>query len=114
MELINSTAHPLPRPRLDKLLHEKGAEAYVAALVQQFGSMIAQSEDLRPFRHVRMAYAGAKNVEVDRLFVREMSKLLSPELQAKLIKELPRAYRREVEAWKSMPAWARFILRLRA
>jgi hypothetical protein len=114
MNLKNGTAHTFPDRRLDQLLHEHGSEAYVDALVKQFGSMVAWSEDQRAFRYIRLAYAGAKNVRVDRLFVREISKLLTPKLQAQLIKELPRSYRREVEAWKSMPAWARFILRLRA
>jgi hypothetical protein len=41
-----------------------------------------------------------------------MSGFLSDELQKDLIKELPKAHRRDVDLWHKLPRWARILLRL--
>jgi hypothetical protein len=95
-----------------QILKNAGDEAYVRAIAADYGPTISRSGDLRLFRHLRTAYAGANNVALDRLFVVEISKLLPPDLQRELIKELPRTYRRQLERWNRLPRWVRFILRL--
>jgi hypothetical protein len=59
-----------------------------------------------------LKYAGAKHVEVDRLFLREMSKQLPDEMQRVLLKELPRSFRREMEIWSNAPWWKRLLDKL--
>jgi hypothetical protein len=110
----NGNVYELPDPPdYKRILDEQGSEAYVRRLVVQYGPRIAASYDLRLFRQIRRHFAGAQNVEVDRLFLREMSKELPQDLQEKLIQELPRSYRKEVEQWNKMPFLWRFFLRLR-
>jgi hypothetical protein len=111
MKPMNGKVYPLADPDFEVILQEKGAPAYVQALVDQYGAMITNSYDLRVFRHLRLAYAGAKNMEVDRLFVREMSKRLPLRLQDELRKELPKDYRADLDRWNKLPGWVRFILK---
>jgi hypothetical protein len=59
--------------RLAPILNTFGKEAYVEAISAGFGPRIARSGDLRLFRHLRRAYAGVHNVELDRLSVREIA-----------------------------------------
>ena len=108
---MDGSVHTLP-DEFARILAEKGEEEYVKKLVQVFGPRIAQASDLRLFRHLRLKYAGALNVEIDRSFVREMSKELPTELQRQLLKELPKSSRREVEIWRSLPWWDRFLREL--
>jgi hypothetical protein len=111
---MNGSVYRLPESEdYKRLLKEEGSDAYVRRLVVQYGPRIAASYDLRLFREIRRVFAGAQNVEVDRLFLREMSKELPADLQVELIKELPRSYRKEVEQWNTMPLLMRLILRWR-
>lgn len=108
---MNGSIHTLP-DEFERVLAEKGEQEYVRRLVQVFGSRLARSNDLRLFRHLRLKYAGAKHVEVDRLFLREMSKQLPDEMQRVLLKELPRSFRREMEIWRNAPWWKRILNKL--
>jgi hypothetical protein len=109
--LMNGSVHTRPN-EFERVLVEKGEQEFVEKLVQVFASRLSKSKDLRLFRHLRLMYAGAKHVEVDRLFVPEMSKELPDDMQRLLLKELPRSYRREVEIWRNAPWWERLLSRL--
>ena len=108
---MDGTVHTLP-DEFERVLAEKGEQEYIEKLVQVFAPRLVRSNDLRLFRHLRLKYAGARHVEVDRLFVREMSKELPDELQNLLLKELPKSYRREVEIWRNAPWWVRLMNKL--
>jgi hypothetical protein len=112
---MSGTVYRLPEPEEhQRLLREEGHAAYVHRLVVQYGPFIASSYDLRLFRQVRSVFVGGKESDLDRLFIREMSKELLPSLQQKLIDELPRSYRPEVERWKNLHWWARLLLQMRS
>jgi hypothetical protein len=95
-----------------RVLQARGKRAYVRRIARDFGKELALSRDLELFHLLRQRYASGDHVECDRLFVRVMSRFLSDELQKDLIKELPKAHRRDVELWHKLPRWARIILRL--
>jgi hypothetical protein len=57
MKPMNGKAYPLTDPDFEVILQEKGAPAYIQALVDQYGTMIANSYDLRVFRHLRLTPA---------------------------------------------------------
>jgi hypothetical protein len=104
-----------PEPELNDyshLLRTRGKRAYVRRIARDFGPQLTRSRDLELFRRLRQRYASGDHVECDRLLVRVMSGFLSDELQKELIKELPKAHRRDVELWHKLPRWARILLRL--
>ena len=109
--LMNGSVHALP-DEFERVLAEKGEKEYVKKLVQVFATRLLKSKDLRLFRHLRLKYAGARHVELDRLFIRELSKELPDEMQRLLLKELPKSYRREVEIWRNSPWWERLLNKL--
>lgn len=98
-----------PPDRFEEILAEHGEEQYVNALVEEFSSRLAKSNDLRLCRYLRRKYAGIRHPEIDRLFVREISKQLPHEMQQLLLHELPRSHRRKLEI--SSPS-GRLILRV--
>jgi hypothetical protein len=106
--LLDGPLRTLP-DKFERILAEKGEEEYVKRLVKVFASRLAESKDLRLFRYLRLKYAGARHIEVDRLFVRELSKELPDEMQTLLLKELPKSYLREVEIWRNAPWWLRLV-----
>jgi hypothetical protein len=115
MSPLNGRMYGLPALKdYDDVLQRHGKQAYVRAIAEDFAPRISRSGDLRLFRHLRRAYAGASHVDLDRLFVREIAKLLPPELQQELMKELPKRHRRDLELWNTLPWFARFILRIRS
>jgi hypothetical protein len=97
-EKMNGSVYRLPeREEFSQVLREQGAEAYVRLLAQRFGPMLAASPDLTLFRQLRQMYAGAGQMDLDQLFVQEMSRHLPLPLQQELEQELPESYRDDVE-----------------
>ena len=111
---MSGTVHRLPEPKVQKrILREEGRAAYVDRLVVQYGPFVAKSHDLRLFQQVRSVFVGDKDAALDQLYIREMSRELSPRLQEELIYQLPRSLRSDVEHWRKMRWWSRLLLQVR-
>lgn len=76
---------PLPSVEtFDKMLVEKGPEAYVAKLVEVYGRHVRRGgpKAERLFRQVRVGYIGFKDKNLYAIYVREMLKIMPEETRA--------------------------------
>jgi hypothetical protein len=100
----------------DRILREEGPEAFVAKLVADYGPAIALGGDRgeRLFRHVRLGHIAGKGSELERIYTLAMLNVMPPELQAIVIKDLPKHIHDEIAAFGALPWWKRVVLNLLA